>query len=114
MLPQLRVCLSSQIRRRASQLRLPRHLAQKRSVLDELHRPLPEHGGIVIDTEAVIKEIQTLPFHWGMKSAGNHDAGVAEFADGVESFHNDASWALDGADQSKEWLTKNVSVADPV
>jgi len=49
-----------------------------------------------------------------MKSAGDHHAGIAEFADSVESFHDDASRALDGADQSNAWLTKNVLVADPV
>ena len=60
------------------------------------------------------KKIQALLFHWGMESSGDHHAGIAEFAYGVESFHDDASGALDGADQSKAWLTQDVTVADPV
>jgi len=47
-----------------------------------------------------------------MESSGDHHAGIAEFADGVESFHDDASGALDGADQSKGRMAQNVAVAD--
>ena len=60
---------------------------------------------------AAQEKVEALFFHRRMKATGHDDAGVAQFADGVERLDDDAAGALRGANQTDDRLAKDFAAA---